>query len=103
MKIRALLVATLLLTTLALASPAQAQRYANGNDHGKRLTVCAQSLAVRSDAGVPAFAYLHYPQTFLVQYTGRLEFGGGWVYGFAHGQVERYSWGPKRAGFFRAA
>jgi hypothetical protein len=92
---RSALTVAVLLLTLALAAPAQANgpyRYANGNDHGKRMTICAQSIAVRHSAGGAAFAYLYKPQTFLVKYTGQLEFGGGWVYGFAYGNVNAHGW-----------
>jgi hypothetical protein len=88
----ALTVAVLLFT---LAVPAQANgpyRYANHNDHGKRMSICAQSLAVRHSPGGGAFAYLYQPQTFLVKDAGRLEFGGGWVYGFAYGNVNAHGW-----------
>lgn len=92
---RTALTVAVLLLTLALAAPAQAGGpwlYANGNHEGKRLKVCADSLAVRHSAGGGAFAYLHRPQTFLVKYSGQREFGGEWVYGFAYGGVNAHGW-----------
>ena len=88
----ALTVAVLFFT---LAVPAQANgpyRYANHNDHGRRMSICAESLAVRHSPGGGAFAYLHKPQTFLVKDAGQAEFGGGWVYGFAYGNVNAHGW-----------
>lgn len=79
---------------LALTGPAHAggpYKYAIGQDMGRRLTVCAQSLGVRSSEGGQIFAYLHNPQTFDVKWV-RYEFNNEWVYGFAYGHVNRHGW-----------
>jgi hypothetical protein len=65
------------------AVPAQA---ANGVV-GQRMTVCAQSLDVRTAPLGPWMGTLFKPQTFLVQ---RLD--GDWVYGFAYGDINRDGW-----------
>lgn len=67
------------LTTLEVgltAAPAQA---ANGIP-GVRMTVCADSLYVRTDPGGAWMGTLSYPQTFDVKNVS-----GDWVYGFAYG------------------
>jgi hypothetical protein len=96
MRVRALLVATLLACTLALVvSPAIAGgplRYANWNDVGRRMSICAQDLAVRSYPGGPAFAYMYSGQTILIKDAGQVEFGGEWVYGFVYGNVNAHGY-----------
>jgi hypothetical protein len=67
----------------AAAAPAQA---ANGRV-GIRETVCAQSLAVRTEPLGAWMGVLHYPQTFLVE-----RLNGSWVYGFAYGDINRHGW-----------
>lgn len=79
--IRAL--AAAVLATAALATPAHA---ANGTV-GERETVCAQSLAVRTEPLGAWMGTLSHPQTFLVE---RVQ--GQWVYGFAYGHVNRRGW-----------
>ncbi|WP_267007771.1 hypothetical protein [Streptomyces sp. NBC_00154] len=74
------------LTTLGVgltAAPAQA---ANGIP-GVRMTVCADSLYVRTDPGGAWMGTLSYPQTFDVKSVS-----GDWVYGFAYGNVNRNGW-----------
>ncbi|WP_158778644.1 hypothetical protein [Streptomyces cellulosae] len=62
--------------------------WASGSSVGKRWTVCAQSLAVRSSPNGPAFGYLYGPdQTFTIYDSGNFEFGGEWVRGHAWGNV----------------
>ena len=63
--------------------PAQA---ANGRV-GVREVVCAEDLAVRTQPVGAWMGVLKHPQTFLVE---RVE--GGWVYGFAYGDVNRRGW-----------
>jgi hypothetical protein len=66
------------------ASPAEA---ANGVP-GARMTVCAQSLYVRTaPAGATVIGVLAYPQTFDVSGVQN-----GWVYGFAYGNINAYGW-----------
>ncbi|MET9477490.1 hypothetical protein ACFYWN_40705 [Streptomyces sp. NPDC002917] len=74
------------LTTLGVgltAAPAQA---ADGIP-GVRMTVCADSLYVRTDPGGAWMGTLSYPQTFDVKNVS-----GDWVYGFAYGNVNRNGW-----------
>lgn len=61
---------------------------------GQRMTVCPQSLpadalALRDQPLGAAKDQLVYPQTFLVE---RLDPTGGWVYGFAYGDVNHDYW-----------
>jgi hypothetical protein len=67
----------------AAAAPAQAD---NGTP-GQRETVCADSLYVRTDPGGAFLGTLYHPQTFDVDRVS-----GGWVYGFAYGNVNRHGW-----------
>lgn len=69
--------------TALAAAPAQA---ADGHV-GVRETVCAESLAVRTQPLGAWMGVLHYPQTFLVE-----QVQGSWVYGFAYGDVNRRGW-----------
>lgn len=69
--------------TVLAAAPAEA---ADGRV-GVRETVCADSLAVRTQPLGAWMGVLHYPQTFLVE---RVE--GSWVYGFAYGDINRRGW-----------
>lgn len=78
---------TLSMSPAALAGgPYLYANHGNGTI-GRRLIVCADSLAVRHSKGGPPFAYLHKNQTFTVEDPGPEEFGGEWVSGYAHGTV----------------
>lgn len=69
---------------LLLASgPAEA---ANGTV-GKRETVCAESLYVRTDPGGAWTGTLFTGQTFTVERKQ-----SGWAYGFAYGDINRHGW-----------
>lgn len=68
---------------LVTAAPASA---ANGVV-GQRMTVCADSLAVRTAPLGAWMGVLHHPETFLVK-----QVNGSWVFGFAYGHVNRDGW-----------
>ncbi len=61
--------------------------WASGGSIDRRLTVCAEDLAVRHERGGYAFDYLQRGQTFYVKDVDA-EFGSEWVYGFAYGNVD---------------
>jgi hypothetical protein len=56
---------------------------------GDRMTVCAQSLTVRTEPLGPWMGVLSYPQTFLAE---RTDPSGDWVYGFAYGDINADGW-----------
>ncbi|WP_405891769.1 hypothetical protein OG612_09320 [Streptomyces sp. NBC_01527] len=68
---------------LVAAGPAQA---ANGTI-GRRETVCAQDLYVRTDPGGAWTGTLYKGQTFTVESKQ-----SGWAYGFAYGDINRHGW-----------
>ncbi|WP_255949329.1 hypothetical protein [Streptomyces odontomachi] len=74
------------LTVLAVGATAAPAQAANGHV-GVRETVCAQDLYVRTDPGGAWMGTLYKPQTFLVE-----QVQGGWVYGFAYGDINRHGW-----------
>lgn len=82
----AVLTALMLAVTQSAAYAGGPYRWANSGDVGKRLTVCAQTLDVRSSYGGTAFAQLTYGQTFTV-HQNYAEFGSEYVRGFAWGNV----------------
>lgn len=82
----ALLTALMLAVTQSAAYAGGPDRWAQYSDVGKRLTVCAQTLDVRSSYGGTPFAQLTYGQTFTV-YQNYAEFGSEYVRGFAWGNV----------------
>jgi hypothetical protein len=59
---------------------------ANGTP-GKRETVCADSLYVRTKPGGAFLGTLYRPQTFAVERVS-----DGWAYGYAYGNVNRHGW-----------
>jgi hypothetical protein len=70
---------------LTAAAPAQAD---NGTP-GQVEAVCANDLAVRSEAGGAWFDYLYRGENFLVY---RISPSGQWVYGHAYGHVHADGW-----------
>ncbi|GAB1340401.1 hypothetical protein ACE1SV_69910 [Streptomyces sp. E-15] len=76
---------------IELTTPASAGGnllWASASSVGKRWTVCAHDLAVRSSPNGPAFGYLYGPdQSFTIYDPGNFEFGGEWVRGHAWGGV----------------
>jgi hypothetical protein len=71
------------LTLTAAVQPALA---ANGVV-GERMTVCAQTLDLRTAPLGPWQGTLYKGQTFLVK-----SLDGDWVYGFAYGDINRDGW-----------
>jgi hypothetical protein len=82
----AVLAALMLAVTQSAAYAGGPHRWAQYSDVGKRLTVCAQTLDVRSSYGGTPFAQLTSGQTFTV-YQNYAEFGSEYVRGFAWGNV----------------
>lgn len=72
--------AAALVTSVAPASAAD-------GTPGQRETVCAQSLAVRTQPLGAWMGTLSHPQTFKVERVS-----GDWAYGFAYGHVNRRGW-----------
>lgn len=78
---------SLLLPMLSLAREDAPRPMANGSI-GKRETVCAVDLYVRTDPGTGAWmGTLYKGQTFLVERRS-----GNSVYGFAYGDLNRRGW-----------
>ncbi|MDH6228981.1 hypothetical protein M2169_006037 [Streptomyces sp. MJP52] len=82
----AVLAALMLAVTQSAAYAGGPHRWAQYSDVDKRLTVCAQTLDVRSSYGGTPFAQLTNGQTFTV-YQNYAEFGSEYVRGFAWGNV----------------
>lgn len=81
---RAMTVAAVAVSVAVVAAgPAQAA----GGRIGVRETVCADSLSVRTEPLGAWMGTLYRPQTFLVE-----RINGGWVYGFAYGDINRRGW-----------
>jgi len=78
------------LMTTALAAPAAA---ADGTV-GVRETVCAQTLYLRTTPGGAWQGTLYNGQTFTVEGPK----SGGYIYGFAYGDINRHGW--VQAGWF---
>ncbi|MDC0714818.1 hypothetical protein POL68_40595 [Stigmatella sp. ncwal1] len=75
------------LPAIASVTPSAPGLMANGTI-GKRETVCANDLYVRTDPGTGAWmGTLFKGQTFLVERRS-----GGSVYGFAYGDINRRGW-----------
>jgi hypothetical protein len=71
---------------LALTAVIQPALAANGVV-GERMTVCAQTLDLRTAPLGPWQGTLYHGQTFLVE-----SLDGDWVYGFAYGDINRDGW-----------
>ncbi|MEU5255520.1 hypothetical protein [Streptomyces longwoodensis] len=84
--VTAVLTALMLALTQSAAYAGGPYRWAHDGNVGQRLTVCAQTLEVRSSYGGPAFARLTYGQTFTM-HQNYAEFGSEYVRGFAWGNV----------------
>ncbi|MFD3611181.1 hypothetical protein ACFWXA_24490 [Streptomyces atroolivaceus] len=82
----AVLTALMLTVTQSAAYAGGPHRWAQYSDVGQRLTVCAQTLDVRSSYGGTPFAQLTSGQSFTV-YQNYAEFGSEYVRGFAWGNV----------------
>ncbi|MFG2625863.1 hypothetical protein [Streptomyces sp. NPDC048473] len=74
------------LTAGLLMAAGPAAEAANGTV-GRRETVCAQDLYVRTDPGGAWMGTLYKGQTFTVESKQ-----SGWAYGFAYGDINRHGW-----------
>jgi hypothetical protein len=83
--LRTAVAAGALLTVGVTVNATQAEA-ANGHV-GTRETVCADTLELRVSPGGARSNTLHYGETFLVE-----QISGGWVYGFAYGQINHKGW-----------
>ncbi|WP_405009066.1 hypothetical protein [Kitasatospora sp. NBC_01539] len=72
---------------LAAATLTAAPALAADGTVGRRETVCAHDLYVRTAPGGAWTGTLYTGQTFLVERTQ-----SGWVYGFAYGDINRHGW-----------
>ncbi|MBB4700810.1 hypothetical protein [Sphaerisporangium siamense] len=90
-------------TTAVLAGTAVAAHaggpllYANGDDQGKRWTVCAETLTVRDAPGGRVIGTLYGPQSgpaqsFTIYDSGHDLTGPEWVRGHAYGYVNADGW-----------
>ncbi|MET9222485.1 hypothetical protein ACIQCJ_19115 [Streptomyces sp. NPDC093221] len=82
----AVFTAVMLTVTQSAAYAGGPYLWANDGNIGQRMTVCAQTLDVRSSYGGTPFNHLTYGQTFTV-HQNYAEFGSEYVRGFAWGNV----------------
>ena len=86
---QAMLGAAVLGTALVVATPVANANHTRCNhaDLYQRETVCAETLAVRTEPGGAWHGTLYQGQTFYVE-----RISGDWVYGFAYGYINRHGW-----------